>query len=145
MPPFFYLWIMKVYSINDSTNVRDNNYVNNGFFINNVFVRIYGKNKLLGKVIKVVDDYWYEEDKRLGKILDKSVRMAVGQDALVAQSVGQVSDTIKKNAPQEKWAQDKNNGRKYYKWYLIELDKSLGFGIAGRNKYVREDVVKLVK
>ena len=89
---------MKVYSINDSTNVRDNNYVNNGFFINNVFVRIYGKNKLLGKVIKVVDDYWYEEDKRLGKILDKSVRMAVGQDALVAQSVGQVSDTIKKNA-----------------------------------------------
>jgi|LakMenE18May11ns_1017448.scaffolds.fasta_scaffold9858692_3 hypothetical protein len=130
---------MKVYSINDSTNVRDNNYVNNGFFINNVFVRVYGKNKLLGKVIKVVNDYFYEEDKIGDKILDKSVRLAVGQNLLVKQGVGQLSDSL------NKIAKENVKKRTYYKWYLIEMDKSLGLGIAGRNKYVREDVVKLVK
>ena len=130
---------MKVYSINDSTNVRDNNYVNNGFFINNVFVRVYGKNKLLGKVIKVVNDYFYEEDKIGDKILDKSVRLAVGQNPLVKQGVGQLSDSL------NKIAKENVKKRTYYKWYLIEMDKSLGLGIAGRNKYVREDVVKLVK
>lgn len=131
---------MKVYSINDSTNVRDNNYVNNGFFINNVFVRIYGKNKLLGKVLKVVDDYFYEEDMAGNAIISKTMRLGgVGQDPLVKQGVGQLIDTINKKAKEEA------KKRKYYKWYLIELDKSLGFGIAGRKRYVREDVVKLVK
>lgn len=131
---------MKVYSINDSTNVRDNNYVNNGFFINNVFVRIYGKNKLLGKVIKVVDDYYYQEDKSGNSIISKTMRLkGVGDDAILKQGVAQLSDTINQQAVEE------SKKRKYYKWYLIELDKSLGFGIAGRNKYVREDVVKLVK
>jgi hypothetical protein len=131
---------MKVYSINDSTNVRDNNYVNNGFFINNVFVRIYGKNKLLGNVLKVLDDYFYEEDKVANAIISKTMRLGgVGQDVLVKQGVAQLSDTINQKAIEEA------KKRKYYKWYLIELDKSLGFGIAGRKRYVREDVVKLVK
>jgi hypothetical protein len=63
----------------------------------------------------------------------------VGQNLLVKQGVGQLSDSL------NKIAKENVKKRTYYKWYLIEMDKSLGLGIAGRNKYVREDVVKLVK
>ena len=127
---------MRVFTIYETTQIRNNNWVNNGFFINNIFARIYGKNKVLGRVIKVVNDYWFEADK---PILDdefkKTVR-TISKDPLVSQAVSQSADTINNFT-------GKQPRKKYYKWYLIELDDTLPYGRV--RKYVREDVVRLSK
>lgn len=130
---------MKVYSINETTNIRENNWVNNGIF-NNIYIRVYGKNKYLGKVIKVVDDFWKAEDAKKSiptKVADKLA--GVTKDPVVKASVQQVSDSI--NQVSKTNAQ----GRKYYKWYYIELADGLSTFSQYKRMYVREDVVKVVR
>lgn len=127
---------MRVFTIYETTQIRNNNWVNNGFFINNIFARIYGKNKVLGRVIKVVNDYWYEADK---PILNDEFKKTIGRiskDPLVTQAVSQSADTINNLT-------GKPAKKKYYRWYLIELDDTLPYGRV--RKYVREDVVRLSK
>ena len=126
---------MKVYTIYETTQIRDNNYVNNGFFINNIFTRVYGKNKLIGKIVKVVDDYWYSQDKSNDSAISNDAMNLVTADPLLKQSVNQVNDSILNSA--------KSKPRKYHKWYLVELDNSLGYG--NSKKYVRSDVVRVSK
>jgi len=126
---------MKVFTISETTQIRDNNYVNNGFFINNIFTRVYGKNKLIGKIIKVVNDYWYSRDKSnaIG-ISDEALKLATS-DPILREGASQINDSILNMT--------KTKGRKYYKWYLVELDNSLGYG--NTKKYVRADVVRVTK
>jgi len=127
---------MRVFTIYETTQIRNNNWVNNGFFINNIFTRIYGKNKVLGRIIKVVNDYWLEADKPiLGDEFKKTVA-TISTDGLVTQAISQSADTINKLT-------GKKPRKKYYRWYLIELDDSLGYGRV--RKYVREDVVRVSK
>jgi hypothetical protein len=126
---------MKVFTISETTQIRDNNYVNNGFFINNIFTRVYGKNKLIGKIIKVVNDYWYSRDKPESLIVSQDALNVVTSDPIVRAGVSQVNDSILNMT--------KSKARKYYKWYLVELDSSLGYG--NTRKYVRSDVVKVTK
>jgi len=127
---------MRVFTIYETTQIRNNNWVNNGFFINNIFTRIYGKNKVLGRIIKVVNDYWLEADKPiLGDEFKKTIR-TISNDPLVTQAISQSADTINNLT----W---KKPRKKYYRWYLIELDDSLGYGRV--RKYVREDVVRVSK
>ncbi|NBO22727.1 hypothetical protein EBU94_05235 [bacterium] len=126
---------MRVFTIYETTQIRDNNYVNNGFFINNIFTRVYGKNQLIGKIIKVVDDYWYSRDKSNGLGVSKDALNVVTQDPIIHESVNQVNDSILNMS--------KTKSRKYYKWYLVELDSSLGYG--NSRKYVRSDVVRVSK
>jgi hypothetical protein len=131
---------MKVYSINETTNIRNNNWVNNGFFINNIYIRVYGKNKYLGKVIRVVDDYWLAEDKKIADMGNVNNRLVgVTQDPILKKSVEQVNDSI------QQLAKSDSKGRKYYKWYLIQLGDGLGGLTSGQRKYVREDVVRVVR
>jgi hypothetical protein len=131
---------MKVYSINETTNIRNNNWVNNGFFINNIYIRVYGKNKYLGKVIQVVDDYWLAEDKKMGDVGNVNNRLVgVTKDPILKKSVEQVNDSI------QQLAKSDSKGRKYYKWYLIQLGDGLGGLTSGQRKYVREDVVRVVR
>ena len=126
---------MKVFTISETTQIRDNNYVNNGFFINNIFTRVYGKNKLIGKIIKVVNDYWYSRDKSnaIG-ISDEALKLATS-DPILREGASQINDSILNMT--------KTKARKYYKWYLVELDNSLGYG--NTKKYVRADVVRVTK
>jgi hypothetical protein len=126
---------MKVFTISETTQIRDNNYVNNGFFVNNIFTRVYGKNKLIGKIIKVVNDYWYSRDKSnpIG-ISDEALKLAT-PDPILREGASQINDSILNMT--------KTKGRKYYKWYLVELDNSLGYG--NTKKYVRADVVRVTK
>ena len=126
---------MKVFTISETTQIRDNNYVNNGFFINNIFTRVYGKNKLIGKIIKVVNDYWYSRDKSNSIGVSNEALKLVTPDPILRMSVIQANDSIKDMT--------KTKGRKYYKWYLVELDSSLGYG--NTKKYVRADVVRVTK
>jgi len=126
---------MRVFTIYETTQIRDNNYVNNGFFINNIFTRVYGKNQLIGKIIKVVDDYWYSRDKSNGLGVSKDALNVVTQDPIIHEGVNQVNDSILNMS--------KTKSRKYYKWYLVELDSSLGYG--NSRKYVRSDVVRVSK
>jgi hypothetical protein len=131
---------MKVYTINETTNIRENNWVNNGFLINNIYIRVYGKNKYLGKVIKVVDDFWKAEDaktKIATKVNDKLA--GVTKDPIVKMSVQQVSDSI------NQVSKANSQGRKYYKWYYIELAGGLSTFSEFKRMYVREDVVKVVR
>jgi hypothetical protein len=109
--------------------------VNNGFFINNIFTRVYGKNKLIGKIIKVVNDYWYSRDKSnaIG-ISDEALKLATS-DPILREGASQINDSILNMT--------KTKARKYYKWYLVELDNSLGYG--NTKKYVRADVVRVTK
>jgi hypothetical protein len=131
---------MKVFTINETTNIRNNNWVNNGFFINNIYIRVYGKNKYLGKVISVVDDYWLAEDKKSGVAGNINDALSgVTKDPILRKSVEQVNDSI------QQLAKSDNKGRKYFKWYLIELGGGLGGLTQGQRKYVREDVVKVVR
>lgn len=126
---------MKVFTIAETTQIRDNNYVNNGFFINNIFTRVYGKNKLIGKIIKVVNDYWYTKDKPEATVVSEDAIKLVTNDPLIQAGVNQVNDSILNMS--------KSKARKYYKWYLVELDSSLGYG--NTRKYVRSDVVRVTK
>ena len=126
---------MKVFTISETTQIRDNNYVNNGLFINNIFTRVYGKNKLIGKIIKVVNDYWYSRDKSNLLSLSDDALKVVTQDPILSMSVRQINDSISNMT--------KTKGRKYYQWYLVELDSSLGYG--NTKKYVRADVVRVTK
>lgn len=126
---------MKVFTISETTQIRDNNYVNNGFFINNIFTRVYGKNKLIGKIIKVVNDYWYSRDNSNAIGVSDDALNVVTQDPILRMGISQVNDSILNMT--------KTKGRKYYKWYLVELDSSLGYG--NTRKYVRSDVVKVTK
>ena len=126
---------MKVFTISETTQIRDNNYVNNGFFINNIFTRVYGKNKLIGKIIKVVNDYWYSRDKPDAPIVSEEALKLVTSDPIVRAGASQINDSILNMT--------KTKGRKYYKWYLVELDSSLGYG--NTKKYVRADVVRVTK
>lgn len=131
---------MKVYTINETTNIRENNWVNNGFLINNIYIRVYGKNKYLGKLISIVDDFWLAEDKKRGIVSNIGDRLqGVTSDPVLKKSVEQVSDSINKVAKPE------SKGRKYYKWYYIELADGLGMFSQYKRMYVREDVAKLVK
>jgi hypothetical protein len=131
---------MNVYTINETTNVRDNNWVNNGFFINNIYLRVYGKNRLLGKLIAIVDDFWLEEDAKKGLVTNVSDKLAgVTKDPIMKAGVQQVSDSI------AKIYKTNASGRKYYKWYLVELGDGLGGFSQYKRKYVRADVAKLVK
>jgi len=126
---------MKVYSINETTNIRNNNWVNNGFFINNIYIRVYGKNKYLGKVIQVL-----AEDKKIADMGNVNNRLVgVTQDPILKKSVEQVNDSI------QQLAKSDSKGRKYYKWYLIQLGDGLGGLTSGQRKYVREDVVRVVR
>lgn len=128
---------MKVFTIYETTQIRNNNWVNNGFFLNNIFARVYGKNKPIGRVIKVVRDYWYEADKPiLGDEFKKTVK-GLSNDPLLTSAITQSADTITKmtSNPKQK--------KKYYNWYLVELDDTLPYGRV--RKYVREDVVRLSK
>lgn len=126
---------MKVFTISETTQIRDNNYVNNGFFINNIFTRVYGKNKLIGKIIKVVNDYWYSRDNSNAIGVSDDALSLVTSDPIVRAGASQINDSILNMT--------KTKGRKYYKWYLVELDSSLGYG--NTRKYVRSDVVKVTK
>lgn len=126
---------MKVFTISETTQIRDNNYVNNGFFINNIFTRVYGKNKLIGKIIKVVNDYWQSIDNANVVSISKEQLIIMQPDGLYRQAYTQINDSILNMT--------KTKGRKYYKWYLVELDSSLGYG--NTRKYVRSDVVKVTK
>lgn len=126
---------MKVFTISETTQIRDNNYVNNGFFINNIFTRVYGKNKLIGKIIKVVNDYWYSRDNSNAIGVSDDALKLVTSDPIVRAGASQINDSILNMT--------KTKGRKYYKWYLVELDSSLGYG--NTRKYVRSDVVKVTK
>ena len=126
---------MKVFTISETTQIRDNNYVNNGFFINNIFTRVYGKNKLIGKIIKVVNDYWYSRDNSNAIGVSDDALNLVTSDPIVRAGASQINDSILNMT--------KTKGRKYYKWYLVELDSSLGYG--NTRKYVRSDVVKVTK
>jgi len=126
---------MKVFTISETTQIRDNNYVNNGFFINNIFTRVYGKNKLIGKIIKVVNDYWYSRDKSNSIGISNDALKIVTSDPILRMSVIHTNDSIKDMT--------KTKGRKYYQWYLVELDSSLGYG--NTKKYVRADVVRVTK
>lgn len=126
---------MKVFTISETTQIRDNNYVNNGFFINNIFTRVYGKNKLIGKIIKVVNDYWYSRDNSNAIGVSDDALSLVTSDPIVRAGAFQINDSILNMT--------KTKGRKYYKWYLVELDSSLGYG--NTRKYVRSDVVKVTK
>jgi hypothetical protein len=126
---------MKVFTISETTQIRDNNYVNNGFFINNIFTRVYGKNQLIGKIIKVVNDYWYSRDKPDAPIVSEEALKLVTSDPIVRAGASQINDSILNMT--------KTKGRKYYKWYLVELDSSLGYG--NTKKYVRADVVRVTK
>ena len=126
---------MKVFTISETTQIRDNNYVNNGFFINNIFTRVYGKNKLIGKIIKVVNDYWYSRDNSNAIGVSDDALKLVTSDAILHAGASQINDSILNMT--------KSKGRKYYKWYLVELDSSLGYG--NTRKYVRSDVVKVTK
>jgi hypothetical protein len=130
---------MKVFTINETTNIRENNWVNNGFF-NNIYIRVYGKNKYLGTLIKVVDDFWKAEDAKKNPISKVGDRLAsVTKDPVVKESVQQVSDSI------NQVGKSNVQGRKYYKWYLIELAEGLSTFSQYKRMYVREDVVKLVR
>ena len=126
---------MKVFTISETTQIRDNNYVNNGFFINNIFTRVYGKNKLIGKIIKVVNDYWYSRDNSNAIGVSDDALKLVTSDPILHAGASQINDSILNMT--------KSKGRKYYKWYLVELDSSLGYG--NTRKYVRSDVVKVTK
>lgn len=126
---------MKVFTISETTQIRDNNYVNNGFFINNIFTRVYGKNKLIGKIIKVVNDYWYSRDNSNAIGVSDDALKLVTSDPILRAGASQINDSILNMT--------KTKGRKYYKWYLVELDSSLGYG--NTRKYVRSDVVKVTK
>lgn len=126
---------MKVFTISETTQIRDNNYVNNGFFINNIFTRVYGKNKLIGKIIKVVNDYWYSRDNSNAIGVSDDALKLVTSDPILRAGASQINDSILNMT--------KSKGRKYYKWYLVELDSSLGYG--NTRKYVRSDVVKVTK
>jgi hypothetical protein len=126
---------MKVFTISETTQIRDNNYVNNGFFINNIFTRVYGKNKLIGKIIKVVNDYWQSIDNANVVSISKEQLIIMQPDGVYRQAYTQINDSILNMT--------KTKGRKYYKWYLVELDSSLGYG--NWRKYVRSDVVKVTK
>lgn len=128
---------MRVFTIYETTQIRNNNWVNNGFFVNNIFARVYGKNKPIGRVIKVVRDYWYEADKPiLGDEFKKTVK-GISKDPLLTSAITQSADTITQmtSNPKQK--------KKYYNWYLVELDDTLPYGRV--RKYVREDVVRLSK
>lgn len=126
---------MKVYTISETTQIRDNNYVNNGFFINNIFTRVYGKNKLIGKIIKVVNDYWYSRDNSNSIGISEEALKLATSDPILQLGASQINDSILNMT--------KTKGRKYYKWYLVELDSSLGYG--NTKKYVRADVVRVTK
>lgn len=139
--PFFFIFgAMKVYTINETTNLRDNNWVNNGFFINNIYLRVYGKNRYLGKLIAIVDDYWLAEDAKRGGVTNVSDKLAgITKDPIVKMSAQQVADSINKISTSHV------TGRKYYKWYLVELGDGLGGFSQFKRKYVRADVAKLVR
>lgn len=131
---------MKVFTINETTNIRDNNWVNNGFFINNIYLRVYGKNRYLGDVVKVVDDFWKAEDAKKPLLVKASDQLAgISKDPLVKQSAQQASDSM------NQFAKSNAQGRKYYRWYLVKLADGLSPLSTYKLKYVREDVVRVVK
>ena len=128
---------MRAFTIFETTQIRNNNWVNNGFFINNIFARIYGKNKPVGRIIKVVNDYWFEADKPLLGDEFKETVTTISKDRLTTDAIGQTVDSINSISGSNK------QKRKYFKWYLVELDDSLGYGRV--RKYVRSDVVRVSK